>query len=129
MSGSNVIFFFSSRRRHTRYWRDWSSDVCSSDLSTPASFGPFFLRMMVAAIFFYQGAQKTFGWFGGQGWHGTVSALTEAGTMSHFMIILAMLTELLISFLLFFGLLTRVAGIGIICVMIGTLVYMNEGSS
>src|SRR5882757_7228831 len=30
------FFFFSSRRRHTRYWRDWSSDVCSSDLlSTP----------------------------------------------------------------------------------------------
>src|SRR3712207_3360241 len=26
------IVFFSSRRRHTRYWRDWSSDVCSSDL-------------------------------------------------------------------------------------------------
>src|SRR3712207_6860042 len=26
--------FFSSRRRHTRYWRDWSSDVCSSDLTT-----------------------------------------------------------------------------------------------
>src|SRR5947209_17052406 len=26
-------FFFSSRRRHTRYWRDWSSDVCSSDLT------------------------------------------------------------------------------------------------
>src|SRR3712207_3986391 len=27
-----VSCFFSSRRRHTRYWRDWSSDVCSSDL-------------------------------------------------------------------------------------------------
>src|SRR3712207_6925270 len=26
------LIFFSSRRRHTRYWRDWSSDVCSSDL-------------------------------------------------------------------------------------------------
>src|SRR5947209_16694226 len=26
------FFFFSSRSRHTRYWRDWSSDVCSSDL-------------------------------------------------------------------------------------------------
>src|SRR3712207_1066341 len=25
-------FLFSSRRQHTRYWRDWSSDVCSSDL-------------------------------------------------------------------------------------------------
>src|SRR5690554_7889881 len=27
------VFFFSSRRRHTRCGRDWSSDVCSSDLS------------------------------------------------------------------------------------------------
>src|SRR5207249_6073378 len=27
-----IIFFFSSRRRHTRSKRDWSSDVCSSDL-------------------------------------------------------------------------------------------------
>src|SRR3712207_6999401 len=30
-----VKFCFSSRRRHTRYWRDWSSDVCSSDLVHP----------------------------------------------------------------------------------------------
>src|SRR3712207_8953990 len=30
-----IFFFFSSRRRHTRYWRDWSSDVCSSDLGPP----------------------------------------------------------------------------------------------
>src|SRR5579872_473486 len=27
------VFFFSSRRRHTRCGRDWSSDVCSSDLA------------------------------------------------------------------------------------------------
>src|SRR3712207_2966771 len=32
MGISAVFVFFSSRRRHTRYWRDWSSDVCSSDL-------------------------------------------------------------------------------------------------
>src|SRR3712207_2608497 len=32
MGGVIYVFFFSSRRRHTRYWRDWSSDVCSSDL-------------------------------------------------------------------------------------------------
>src|SRR5439155_10450108 len=29
-----LFFFFSSRRRHTRWPRDWSSDVCSSDLAT-----------------------------------------------------------------------------------------------
>src|SRR2546429_3490578 len=42
-----LLFFFSSRRRHTRCSRDWSSDVCSSDLSNsserfllaPAGFG------------------------------------------------------------------------------------------
>src|SRR6266478_9931050 len=31
-TGSLVFFFFSSRRRHTRFDCDWSSDVCSSDL-------------------------------------------------------------------------------------------------
>src|SRR5256886_13096830 len=31
-----VLFFFSSRRRHTRFDCDWSSDVCSSDLEVPA---------------------------------------------------------------------------------------------
>src|SRR5207249_6072869 len=29
----STVFFFSSRRRHTRSKRDWSSDVCSSDLT------------------------------------------------------------------------------------------------
>src|SRR6266498_4530063 len=31
-AGLAISFFFSSRRRHTRCGRDWSSDVCSSDL-------------------------------------------------------------------------------------------------
>src|SRR3712207_8384047 len=39
-----LIFFFSSRRRHTRYWRDWSSDVCSSDL------GPSFHRTQLHSL-------------------------------------------------------------------------------
>src|SRR5437764_15332930 len=33
-------YFFSSRRRHTRYIGDWSSDVCSSDLAADAARGP-----------------------------------------------------------------------------------------
>src|SRR5438128_8135484 len=32
------FFFFSSRRRHTRCYRDWSSDVCSSDLGMEVAF-------------------------------------------------------------------------------------------
>src|SRR6266508_6749866 len=37
--GHLVCFFFSSRRRHTRWPRDWSSDVCSSDLARGANRG------------------------------------------------------------------------------------------
>src|SRR5690349_22137216 len=32
LTRNSLIFFFSSRRRHTRSLRDWNSDVCSSDL-------------------------------------------------------------------------------------------------
>src|SRR2546429_9990672 len=35
-----IYFFFSSRRRHTRCSRDWSSDVCSSDLKRTAPRSP-----------------------------------------------------------------------------------------
>src|SRR5690554_7131998 len=34
-----MVFFFSSRRRHTRCGRDWSSDVCSSDLTANSVIG------------------------------------------------------------------------------------------
>src|SRR5690242_21863138 len=35
MVTKRLIFFFSSRRRHTRLTCDWSSDVCSADLAVP----------------------------------------------------------------------------------------------
>src|SRR5437762_9632695 len=40
---SLVCFFFSSRRRHTRYIGDWSSDVCSSDLG----FGNYLIPLQI----------------------------------------------------------------------------------
>src|SRR5438874_13732420 len=39
MNLSLDLFFFSSRRRHTRSLRDWSSDVCSSDLDRDGRVG------------------------------------------------------------------------------------------
>src|SRR5256885_7865821 len=39
-SRSCFFFFFSSRRRHTRLQGDWSSDVCSSDLSSAMALPP-----------------------------------------------------------------------------------------
>src|SRR2546430_12607464 len=43
------LFFFSSRRRHTRFDCDWSSGVCSSDLADRAGSGPRTARAPVAA--------------------------------------------------------------------------------
>src|SRR2546421_5619285 len=44
-----ICFFFSSRRRHTRSDRDWSSDVCSSDLLVKRHYGARVVRSLRAA--------------------------------------------------------------------------------
>src|SRR5699024_11479951 len=45
-------FFFSSRRRHTRSKRDWSSDVCSSDLSVFGHRTPLQLTDLPVAVLY-----------------------------------------------------------------------------
>src|SRR5689334_24290931 len=64
-----VFFFFSSRRRHTRWNCDWSSDVCSSDLTTdPPDISHVMqgieelLDQSIAAVPFTIG-EKASGWF------------------------------------------------------------------
>src|SRR5438094_1995136 len=45
------FFFFSSRRRHTRSYGDWSSDVCSSDLVSTARLSERWKRLLIAEPF------------------------------------------------------------------------------
>src|SRR2546430_5758754 len=46
-----VSFFFSSRRRHTRFDCDWSSDVCSSDLGEESQrIGPLPIQVFSPAV-------------------------------------------------------------------------------
>src|SRR5207245_5620897 len=55
---SSTSFFFSSRRRHTRCYRDWSSDVCSSDLRQNLQIASTWLLLGVAA--FCRGRSRRF---------------------------------------------------------------------
>src|SRR5690554_7055772 len=45
------LFFFSSRRRHTRCGRDWSSDVCSSDLNILAVIALVAAALLIWSLF------------------------------------------------------------------------------
>src|SRR2546426_7385536 len=45
-----MFFFFSSRRRHTRLQGDWSSDVCSSDLSVRKTFDSLRVELLEGAL-------------------------------------------------------------------------------
>src|SRR5215510_11991977 len=56
-AASKASFFFSSRRRHTRWPRDWSSDVCSSDLAMARR-----LRLYVGLTVLAALAVLAFGW-------------------------------------------------------------------
>src|SRR5207249_8314995 len=73
------FFFFSSRRRHTRSKRDWSSDVCSSDLKIFACIGKFaVLRGLQALLISSSGI---FGCFVGSGAQG--HALNLCSSLHH----------------------------------------------
>src|SRR5690625_7843735 len=47
--------FFSSRRRHTSWPRDWSSDVCSSDLTLPQTAGGVYISLGESLVVNYGG--------------------------------------------------------------------------
>src|SRR5699024_11495662 len=55
------FFFFSSTRRHTRSKRDWSSDVCSSDLNRLGELCNFFLVHQLEQVGFIHLIQKMHG--------------------------------------------------------------------
>src|SRR5690625_7233303 len=52
MRDHNTYFFFSSRRRHTRWPRDWSSDVCSSDLPSAISDSPKTFAFLITCLIY-----------------------------------------------------------------------------
>jgi putative oxidoreductase len=82
------------------------------------------LRITLAVVFFPHGAQKVLGWFGGHGFKGTMKYFTDSGIPTVFAL-LAMTAEFLGPVGLAVGLLTRVAALGIACVMLVAIVRVH----
>ena len=70
-------------------------------------------RIALGATVFAHGAQKLFGWFGGYGFKGTMGFLTGQAGLPYFVALLVILIESIAALMVFAGLLTRVAALGI----------------
>jgi putative oxidoreductase len=76
------------------------------------------VRLVLGVIFFAHGAQKMLGWFGGYGFTGTMGFFTGMLHIPAVFAFLAIAAEFFGGLGLIFGLLTRVASLGIFCNMI-----------
>ena len=92
-------------------WPTWSSAV---------------LRITLGIVMGAHGAQKVFGWFGGQGFEATMQDFTAQMHIPAPLAVLAILAESLASVALLAGLLTRVAAFGITCNMLVAMLLVHR---
>jgi putative oxidoreductase len=111
--------------------RGVSNNPVYSFFATRGSFAPFFLRLALAAIFFYHGVQKTFGWFGGDGWTGTMELWTssEGYNLPYVLVAFLLIAELAVCLGLLFGFLTRLAALAVVIIMGVVLIFVHGGTT
>ena len=84
------------------------------------------LRLVMGVIFFAHGAQKTFGWFGGYGFSGTMGFFTQIMHIPAPFAFLAICAEFLGGVGLILGALGRVAAFGIACNMVVAILMVHH---
>ena len=77
------------------------------------------LRLTLGLVMLPHGAQKLLGWFGGQGFSGTVAGLTQHAGLPVPIAVLVILIEFFGSLALILGVFSRAAALGVIAVMVG----------
>lgn len=91
---------------------------------TPNDYVLTMMRLILGAVFFAHGAQKMLGWFGGYGFFGTMGSFEKMG-MPAALAFLIIFTEFFGSLGLIFGLLSRLAGVGITALMLGAIAMVH----
>jgi putative oxidoreductase len=82
-------------------------------------------RVTLGAVIFMHGAQKLFGWFGGQGFAATLQSFTEQMNLSSPIALLVILIESIGAICLILGLGSRVMAFGIMSIMVGAIVMIH----
>jgi putative oxidoreductase len=97
--------------------------------ATQPRFTLFLLRLVLGFIFFVDGSQLVFGWFGGYGLSASISAFTEKMAIPPFLAYLAVFSQFFGGLALIFGFMTRVAALAIAVDMIDAifLVHLPNG--
>jgi len=95
-------------------------------IKTENDVAAFFLRLFLGAVIFPHGAQKVLGWYGGNGFSGTMGFFTAKMGIPYVLALLVIAAEFLGALGLIFGLLTRVAAFGVFSVMVGAI-YLVHG--
>lgn len=98
----------------------WNALVRTDD-----TLAPLILRLFLGAVFFPHGAQKILGWFGGNGFIGTMQYFTEVHGLPWLIALLVIVAEFFGALALLAGFLTRLAAFGIGAVMTGAIVTVH----
>jgi len=93
-------------------------------LSTDKDPAGLIMRLALGLVMFPHGAQKVLGWFGGHGASATIQFFTKMG-MPLPLTVLVMAAELAGSLLLIVGFLTRLAALGIACIMLSAILLVH----
>jgi putative oxidoreductase len=98
-------------------------------VTNPNDWAALIARLTVGIVVFPHGAQKLLGWFGGNGFNGTMGFLTTQANLPWLIALLVILIESIGSLLLIFGFLTRIAALGMIGNFIGIILtsHLNNG--
>lgn len=101
------------------------NDIVKRLLATEDSYGAAIARVTAGVVMFPHGAQKLFGWFGGNGFQGTMDFLTSQAGLPWIVALIVVLTESVGAVLLIFGGFSRLVALGFISVMVGAIATVH----
>ncbi|MGC3973662.1 MAG: DoxX family protein [Nitrospira sp.] len=93
--------------------------------TTNGSAGMFIIRVILAIVIFAHGAQKLLGWFGGQGYTGTIGFFTTSMGLPWLIAFLVIIGESVGSLSLLAGFLTRFVAASFLLIMLGAIAMVH----